>query len=114
MTVGWSDSILGQIGETARCRDANFFYIICQHCEQTAGPICMKLSGMVWSDLVTFWSIPRNRAMRNTGTGFVVLSHHSLLLCVMLMIDNLFSDATSAAVAVDDDADLFAQVLEFP
>jgi len=52
--------------------------------------------------------------MRNTGTGFVVLSHHSLLLCVMLMIDNLFSDATSAAVAVDDDADLFAQVLEFP
>jgi len=26
---------------------------------------------------------PRNRAMRNTGTGFVVLSHHSLLyICV--------------------------------
>jgi len=25
-----------------------------------------------------FWPIPRNRAMRNAGTGFVVLSHHSL------------------------------------
>jgi len=44
------DSILGQFGETAQCRDANFFYIICQHYEQTAGPICMKFSGKVWSD----------------------------------------------------------------
>ena len=49
-TVGRPDSVLGQIGETVRCRNANFFYIICQHYEQTAGPICMKLSGKVWSD----------------------------------------------------------------
>jgi len=48
--VGRPDSILGQIGETAQCRDANFFYIIFQHYEQTAGPICMKLPGKVWSD----------------------------------------------------------------
>ena len=54
-----------------------------QDYEKTAGPICMKFSGKVWSDHGTtwlhFWSIPRNRTMRNTGTGFVVLSHHSLL-----------------------------------
>jgi len=58
--MGPPDSILGQIGETAR------FYIICQHYEQTAGPICMKLSGKVWSDHWTtwlhFWSIPRETA----------------------------------------------------
>jgi len=50
VTMGRPDSTLGQIGETARCCDANFFYIICQHYEQTAGPICMKFSGKVWSD----------------------------------------------------------------
>ena len=35
-----------------------------------------------WDDLIQFWvkSIkPRDAAMRNAGTGFVVLSHHSLL-----------------------------------
>jgi len=26
-----------------------------QHYEKTAGPICMKFSGKVWSDLITFW-----------------------------------------------------------
>ena len=31
-------------------REANFFISICQHYEQTAGPICMKFSGKVWSD----------------------------------------------------------------
>jgi len=55
VTMGRPDSILGQIGETARCRDANFFYIICQHYEQTAGSICMKLSGKVWSDHRMTW-----------------------------------------------------------
>jgi len=36
-----------------------------------------------WDDLVTFLvnsEKPRDAAMRNTGTGFVVLSHHSLLM----------------------------------
>ena len=51
--MGRPDSILGQFGETARWRDANFFFIICQHYEQTAGPICMKFSGKVWSDHMT-------------------------------------------------------------
>ena len=35
-----------------------------------------------WDDLIQFWvnsEKPRDAAMRNTGTGFVVLSHHSLL-----------------------------------
>jgi len=35
-----------------------------------------------WDDLITFLvnsEKPRDAAMRNTGTGFVVLSHHSLL-----------------------------------
>jgi len=53
MTMGLLSSILDQFGETARYRNANFFYIICQHYEQTARPICMKLSGKVWSDHVT-------------------------------------------------------------
>jgi len=74
VTMGQPDSILGQSGETARCRDANFFYIICQHYEQTAGPICMKFSGKVWSDNGTtwfnFWSIRKNCAM-NTGRGLL-------------------------------------------
>jgi len=48
--MGQPDSILGQVGETVRCRDANFFFIICQHYKQTAGQICMKFSGKVWSD----------------------------------------------------------------
>ena len=54
VTMGRPDPILGQIGETARCCDANFFYIICQHYEQTAGPICTKFSGKVWSDICTW------------------------------------------------------------
>jgi len=48
--MGRPDSILGQFGETALCRGANFFFIICQHYEQTAGPVYMKFSGKVWSD----------------------------------------------------------------
>jgi len=47
----------------------------------------MKLSGKVWSDawgdLITFLvnsEKPRDAAMRNTGTGFVVLLHHSLVI----------------------------------
>jgi len=52
----------------------------------------MKFSGKVWSDdLIQFWANsekPRDAAMHNTGTGFVVLSHRSLLLllfkCVRL------------------------------
>ena len=48
--MGRPDSILGQFGETARWRGANFFFDICEHCEQTAGPICMKFPGKVWSD----------------------------------------------------------------
>jgi len=42
---------------------------------KTVGLICMKFSGKVWSDHGTtwlhFWSIPRNRAMRNTGRGLL-------------------------------------------
>ena len=58
-----------------------------QDYEKTAGPICIKLSGKVWSDHETtwlhFWSIPKNRAMprcATRGAGFVVLSHHSLFI----------------------------------
>jgi len=29
---------------------------------------------------------PRDAAMRNTGTGFVVLSHHSLFICLFLSL----------------------------
>ena len=36
VTMGRRDSILGQFGETARCRDANFFVSICQHYQQSA------------------------------------------------------------------------------
>jgi len=41
-----------------------------------------EITGKVWSDhhLITFLANsekPRDAAMRNTGTGFVVLSHHS-------------------------------------
>jgi len=43
-----------------------------QDYEKTAGPICMKFSGKVWSDYGTtwlhFWSIPRNRAMPRCAT----------------------------------------------
>ena len=47
--MGRSDSILGQFGKTAGCRDANFF-VSNIHYEQTAGPNCMKFSANVWSD----------------------------------------------------------------
>jgi len=57
VTVGRPDSILGQIGETARCRDADFFYIICQHYEQTAGSFAWNFQGrrgvtMGWPDYI--------------------------------------------------------------
>ena len=47
----------------------------------------MKFSGKVWSDhgMITFLVNSeklRDAAMRNTWTGFVVLSHHSLLISV--------------------------------
>jgi len=71
--MGRPDSILGQFGETARCCDANYFFFICQHYEQTAGPICMEFSGKVWNDMITFFvncEKPRVAAIHNTGTGF--------------------------------------------
>ena len=48
-------------------------FILCkQDYEKPAGPICMKLSGKVWSDHGTiwlhFWPIPRNRAMPRCAT----------------------------------------------
>jgi len=53
-----------------------------------AGPICVKFSGKVWSDHGTtwlhFWPIPRSCAMLNSGMGFVVLLHHSLLLLILV------------------------------
>ena len=100
VTVGWPDSILGQIRETARCCDTNFFYIICQHYEQTAGPMCMKLLGKVWTvewpwdDVIQFLvssEKPRDAAMRNMGMGFVVLLHHSLLFSVVVCLTGMFS-----------------------
>ena len=61
----------------------NFFYIICQHYKQTAGPICMKFSGKVMSDHGTtwfnFWSIPRSRNAQH-GDGVCCALHHSLFL----------------------------------
>ena len=42
-----------------------------------------------WDDLITFLvnsEKPRDAAMRNTGTGFVVLSHHSLLYLVLVLV----------------------------
>jgi len=72
VALGRPDSILGQFRKTARCPHANFFYIVCQHYEQTAGPICMKFSGKVWSDHGTTWlhfsSIPSNRTMPRCAT----------------------------------------------
>jgi len=84
VTMGQPGSILGQFGETARCQDANFFVSICQHYEQMAGAICMKLSWKMWwpwDDLITFLvnsEKPRDAAMCKTGAEFVVLSHHNL------------------------------------
>ena len=34
--MGRPGSIFGQFGETARCRDANFFVSICQHYQHSA------------------------------------------------------------------------------
>ena len=50
-----------------------------------AESICMKFSGKVWSDHGTTSFLvnsekPRDAAMRNTGTGFVVLSPPPSLL----------------------------------
>jgi len=67
-------------------------FLCYQDYERTAEPICMKFSGKVewpWDDLITILvnsEKPRDAAMRNTGTGFVVLSHHSLF--VILTCDN--------------------------
>jgi len=36
VTMGRPNSILAQFGETARCRNANFFVSICQHYQQSA------------------------------------------------------------------------------
>jgi len=36
VTMGRPDYTLGQLRETARCRDANFFVSICQHYQQSA------------------------------------------------------------------------------
>ena len=61
-----------------------------QDCEQTAGPICMKFSGKVWSDQRTtwlhFWSIPRKRAMPQHGGGV-----HSLFLLVLTFSVTVYS-----------------------
>jgi len=41
----------------------------------------------LWDDLITFLVNTeklRDAAMRNTGTGFVVLSHHSLFVYFLL------------------------------
>jgi len=55
-----------------------------QDYEKTAGPICMKFSGKVWSDHGTTFLVnsekPRDAAMCNTGAEFVVLSRHSLFI----------------------------------
>ena len=73
---------LQQKGRNPRCRDANFFVSICQHYQQTAGPISAKFSGKVWSDhgktWLHFWSIPRNRAMPRCATrGRGLLCFHT-------------------------------------
>jgi len=87
VTVGRPDSILGQIGETARCRDAYFFCIICQHYEQTAGLICMTLWGKAWSDhgitWLHFWSIPRNRVMPQCATRGRGLLYFRTTACLL-------------------------------
>jgi len=70
VTMGRPDSILGQFGETARCRDANFFVSICQHCQQSA------LLAVLRCHLAT--ENVMNFAASQPGAGFVVLSHHSL------------------------------------
>jgi len=71
-------------------------YFLCQQrYEQTAGPICMKLSRKVTRCGVTMGQPdyifvnsekPRNAAMRNMGTGFVVLFAPQLviLLCRLM------------------------------
>jgi len=53
------DYILGQFRETARCRDANFFVSMCNE----------------------FRSLYR---ITEGGAGFVVLSHHSLLILLLI------------------------------
>jgi len=95
---GRPDSILGQIGKTARCCDANLFYIFpCLYLCFFVSKITRKrldrfarnfqgrcgVTTGVRDDLITFLvnsEKPRDAATRNTGPGFVVLSHHSLLI----------------------------------
>ena len=61
----------------------------------------MKFSGKVWSDYGTLVNSdkPRDAAMLNTGTGFVVLSHHSLLLFISYII----TITTTAIIIIDCD-----------
>jgi len=79
-----------------------------QDYEKTAGPICMKFSGKVWEwpldDLITFLvnsEKPRDAAMHNTGTGFVVLSRHSLLISKLRC--SSWPHVQSRSVAASDD-----------
>jgi len=72
VTMGQPDSILGKFGEIARCRDANFFVSIYQHYQQSA------LLAVLCCHLAT--ENVMNFTTSQHGAGFVVLSHHSLLV----------------------------------
>jgi len=68
----------------------------------------MKFSGKVWEwpldDLITFLvnsEKPRDAAMHNTGTGFVVLSRHSLLISKLPC--SSWPHVQSRSVAASDD-----------
>ena len=53
-----------------------------QHYEKTAGPICMKFSGKVWSDhgtddLIKFWINSGKRVGGSKANLFVITGHSS-------------------------------------
>jgi len=61
---------------TQYCLRSISLFLCWQDYEKTAGPICMKFSENVRSDLIQFWvnsEKPHDGAMRSTGTEFVVL-----------------------------------------
>jgi len=75
--MGRPDSIFGQFGETVRYCDANFFvsYITSKPLNRFAQNFQGRC-GVTMDDLITFLvnsEKPRDAAMHNTGTGFVVL-----------------------------------------
>ena len=81
-------------------------FLCLQDYEKTAGPICMKFSGKVWSDHGTtwlhFWSIPRNRAVlflafsyiATRGWGLLCFAPQLVITYIAFSISFIITDVT--------------------